>query len=263
MSDARNAGMEHVKGDYVLYLDSDDFIHPQTLELTYKAANENNADMVTFNHDVDFHNYLKKKISCGYDVTDEMPKIKNYKKISAQKVENIIFHTTEKNRTLHVKRPVRRHCYSVLALYRNDLIKKIPFIKGIIIEDFPWWVSVLLKRPKTVMLNLPLYFYIPNVSSLSYSAKSLFMARSVSYGLKASYALYKQYATEKEFKHFNREFLWPFTITLMRKVRELDNDKDRKSAAVFVKELYDIGVFNTPVNMQTRKYKRRIEGFIK
>ena len=89
------------------------------------------------------------------------------------------------------------------------------------------------------------------------------MARSVSYGLKASYALYKQYATEKEFKHFNREFLWPFTITLMRKVRELDNDKDRKSAAVFVKELYDIGLFNTPVNMQTRKYKRRIEAFIK
>ena len=61
LSDARNAGMEHVKGDYVLYLDSDDFIHPQTLELTYKTANENNADMVTFNHDVDFHNYLKKK----------------------------------------------------------------------------------------------------------------------------------------------------------------------------------------------------------
>ena len=33
LSDARNAGMPHATGDYILYIDSDDFIHPQTLEI--------------------------------------------------------------------------------------------------------------------------------------------------------------------------------------------------------------------------------------
>ena len=35
LSDARNAGMPHATGDYILYIDSDDFIHPQTLEIAY------------------------------------------------------------------------------------------------------------------------------------------------------------------------------------------------------------------------------------
>ncbi|MBO5696399.1 MAG: glycosyltransferase family 2 protein, partial [Alphaproteobacteria bacterium] len=35
LSDARNVGMEHATGDYILYLDSDDFIHPQTMEIAY------------------------------------------------------------------------------------------------------------------------------------------------------------------------------------------------------------------------------------
>ena len=33
LSDARNAGMEHATGEYIMYLDSDDFIHPQTMEI--------------------------------------------------------------------------------------------------------------------------------------------------------------------------------------------------------------------------------------
>lgn len=46
---ARNTGMSHAKGEYLLFLDSDDFFEPQMLEVIYKRAKETDADIVVFN----------------------------------------------------------------------------------------------------------------------------------------------------------------------------------------------------------------------
>ena len=48
LSDARNAGMKKVKTEYVMFLDSDDFIHPQTLEVAYWLAQKNGTDIVSW-----------------------------------------------------------------------------------------------------------------------------------------------------------------------------------------------------------------------
>ena len=265
LSDARNVGMAHADGEYILFLDSDDFIHPQTLELTYNAATEKNADMVIFNHDVKFHDALQKKLSQGYDISGILPEKRNkrYNKVRVKTLKNVIFHATEKNRSMYVKRPTRRHCYVVLALYRAELVKKIPFINGIIIEDFPWWVSVLLARPRTVIMDVPLYFYMPNGASILNSAKNLRMVRSLAHGLKYSYDLYKENASAAEFKHFNREFLWPFIIIMMRKVRDLSDKNDIDVAKDVVADVYYHGVCDMPCNGRAKKYKCRIEEFLK
>lgn len=43
---ARQILMDEAKGDYCFFLDSDDFIDPHTIEILYKLATENNADIV-------------------------------------------------------------------------------------------------------------------------------------------------------------------------------------------------------------------------
>ena len=269
VSDARNVGMKHVQGEYVLFVDSDDFIHPQTLELMVDVAKSKQADMAMFDLDVAFYKALRAKLNKKEDVSGFMSHnmTKVYKKNRFVKfvTNNPLRHCTERNRSFWLRRParVRKHCYPVLALYRTDLIRDISFIKGIIIEDFPWWVSVLYKKPRTVITKLPLYFYIPNQASQLNSSKSLFMAKSIATGLKVSYDLYYGGATKIDFAHFNYHFLWPFTIIMMRKIRDLDNEKDIQSAKEIVKDLYNHGVFEKICGGRSRKYKRRIQEFIK
>lgn len=268
-SDARNVGMKYAKGDYILFLDSDDFIHDQTLELMLATIKSKRADMAMFNFDVPFYKHLKMLLDKNKDISDLVPtsrrKVYKVNKFSKFVTKNILLYCTERNRSLWLRRParIRRHCYPVLALYKRELIKDIPFIKGIIIEDFPWWVSVLHKKPKTVITRLPLYFYIPNAESQLNSSKSLFMAKSIATGLRVSYDLYSQNTSKTDFVHFNYHFLWPFTIIMMRKIRNLDNDADIAVAKEFVSELYNHGVFDKPHGLRARKYKRRILDFIK
>ena len=45
MSDARNAGFMHVKGDFVAYIDSDDIVEVTFIEYLYKAIIQTNSDL--------------------------------------------------------------------------------------------------------------------------------------------------------------------------------------------------------------------------
>lgn len=45
LSDARNAGLQQATGDYIGYVDSDDWIEPQMYDTMYKACREQNAQI--------------------------------------------------------------------------------------------------------------------------------------------------------------------------------------------------------------------------
>lgn len=266
-SGARNLALKHATGEYIMCLDSDDFIHPQTMEINLYLAMRDKADMVAFTYDRAYRPYLMVRHLLGLDTEDVVPYAfnKKYKisKITTRKTDDVFKYATERSHNpfnLHRKWLIK-HCHVWKNMYRRDLIKDIKFIEGILFEDFPWWSEVLLKNPRTTIMNLPLYFYRPNFKGIVLSAKQALIMTSLFVGLEDIYAKYKKYANDYQMKKWTENFLWFFIARAYNKIKYLKSDKDLKIAKNGFIKLNEHGVLDN-VPKQWCKLKEKICQFI-
>ena len=269
LSDARNAGMRVADGDFILFLDSDDFIHPQTLEIAYFLATRDGTDIVSFTYDRAFRTELMVRNKLGLACDGVMPKKYNRRyqiaQIKTLVTDDVYAYATE--RTHNAFNPKRRwlikHCQVWKNLYRRELISDIPFIKGILFEDFPWWSAVMLKNPRVTIAPLPLYYYVPNFGGIVLSAKQLRILHSLCDGMEYAYKLYSTQATEYQARQWNYNFKWFFIKKILRKTKYLDNRVDLNSARERVCELEKIGALDNPPCRWARRVRCRVCHFIK
>ena len=138
LSDARNYGMCYAKGDYIAFLDSDDYVEPNTYEKLYGKAITTNADMV----ECDFYwEYPNKKIH---------DKNANYKNES--------------------DRYANARVVAWNKLYKKDVLlnSKIEFPKGLRYEDVEFFYKILPQLNKIELINEPLIHYIQRENSITY-----------------------------------------------------------------------------------------------
>lgn len=214
-SEARNVGLQHARGEFLLFLDADDFLHPQLMELCLQAMLRDNCDLACFTYDRVYRTVALVKQFLHLDAPK--PHYKFYEQPPCVVTDNIFAYATEYSRPRDIdRRWAVKHCQVWRCMYKTYAVHDIQFIPGIIYEDFPWWSEVLLRVGRCTILNLPLYFYCPNRKSDILSSDETRKTESLKQAIEAAKRLYVN-APEDKRKAWEKNFLVPFEEKLRRK----------------------------------------------
>ena len=150
VSSARNLGLEHSKGEYITFIDSDDWVDSDYLEVLYKSLTDEKADVAVSTYkqfNMDDNNYYvhsyqrgyEKKIFTGPELIDEFIALDTFD-----------------------------HSYRFVCgkLVRKCLLDKIAFNeKTTLGEDMEFWLKLYLISNKIVYVNRDSYVYrVDNVN---------------------------------------------------------------------------------------------------
>lgn len=169
LSASRNNGLQRTRGKYISFVDGDDYIHPQMLELLYKAIRQGNYDFsmvryqlvgdgeqIVFQKKVSLclHELSKKEAICG---------------LFGKSWEDVMYMA----------------CWN--KLYDSQLLTDVRFTNINPSEDLLFNVEVFGKVCKAVEVECKLYYYVQRETSISHSMSE----RHIINGINVSYACLK------------------------------------------------------------------------
>ncbi len=161
---SRNIGIDLSNGEYISFIDSDDFIESNYLENLYTTAKKYDADIVFTN------NIYTVNGSKGYIKPYYHNRLKRWKKDFKDKcfegISNFNVSTIEKENT-----PEYPLVSSVNKIFKKDFITNnfLKFQNYIVAEDSDFFYKYLVYNPKMYYNNNAEYYYVQRKSSAVHS----------------------------------------------------------------------------------------------
>ncbi len=146
VSTARNLGLEHAQGEYICFVDSDDWVDADYCETLYQTLTENNAD-------ISIARFVLK-----YPHREERPYADQSIKIFNK--DQALGHILEDDY-------IQSHPWA--KLFKKELFHHISFPEDReAFEDYTTLYKVFQKANKVAVYNKPIYWYVQDSQSISH-----------------------------------------------------------------------------------------------
>lgn len=181
LSGARNTGLKNITGEYITFIDSDDFIKNKMFEEMISILKEKNADI----------------IECGTIYCDE--KGSYIKENTKNKIE--IYEKNNQMKELILNGNITTMSWG--KLYKKDLFENFEFPAGKYHEDVFTAYKLLHISEKTIVLNQGFYYYRQVSGSIMNSSFNIKHLDSIKAILERNKFIEKYYPQYKKYDYAN------------------------------------------------------------
>jgi glycosyltransferase involved in cell wall biosynthesis len=229
LSSARNAGLDMAKGDYIGFVDSDDYIASDMYELLVNELNGSEKDIANVMH-VRAYESGKNEPSC-------VPHVKNETFSSKEYLEELLLHLGD---------------VSVWSkLFPKKLIADLRFVQGVLNEDLLFMIELIKKIENIRFIGKVGYYYFVREDSITsrYSKAFVDMQKN---SLKVLEYVEKNYPILK--RQASRFALYQNMVYLLDLPQELANKANQVycSALSFVRKNTLRNLFNKYLRLKDR-----------
>lgn len=236
ISDTRNLGINVAQGEYIGFVDSDDFVELRMFEKLYTAAIQNKCDVSICN----YYSYFNKD---NFYISNENLKegIYDSDTILMKFIGNNI---NEFEKPFYLASVWR-------CLYKKALISKTKFPPIKTIEDRLFNIEILCKTKNVYYLSEALYYYFYNTSSITKTYQSEMIKDYVYSNEKVYYLLgdrtfiFEEQLFTSKLRHY---------VTLIRNEANINNKNNINKSIRTLNEYSNLINFHEPLFKQVRKH---------